>query len=657
MKIENITVSCSTPGNEYAISIQIKPDFDLENDKEKAVKWYEFMSKLGDNLKTKTSGLVSIYDTASPVTKILHILGVGEDEYENRVIKNVIHASIKPIFENIEYAIMNGRRTPAVKTISSKILIVIHDKLNIKTEYKDGTTTDVPNDEQTSSTGIIPKDVLIEIFKDFLKDKIINVEKNGGYWSYGFGAGLLDFYLNCSSSAAGLNIGSHLRYEDDKFIGYDIYNTYSAYQDYVNIIIRKDSIDFIEDSVFDDFSKDEMRKLYEMIRSVKFGENPIDGTSFIEYDHSTRNHNIDSYATAKYSRNWDYDCEDCDDDGDGDCEDCDYYEEEEYDIPPVPTISVEFEIPEDYPDELIKSIGDITYNMLRGSGDYRNDNIILNNDNGIHLVVGTDDCEDINLGIKAAKFIMSTFCDSIKLMGSGSDTYHNIVTETADKQTSESKEEETKTEDTGYIKVDAPMKEFESGAKRTDKTGKGMSSLIPWKVVGVVLHNIHDILSNNGSDTQLIYEAFSKISVDLPYEIECYNTNKNDPDEDWERDACDCIYTIGQTIVYVMLSAYSTDYVYTGKNGDITIDADPDIFYSALASALQDLSVHYELGAKIHGVDNWKKGIPNESFYNSATRHFYQFMKGMTDEKHDVACLWNLFGLMWNFLQEIDYDI
>lgn len=116
----------------------------------------------------------------------------------------------------------------------------------------------------------IPKDKLIEIFKDFLEDRLKDIENNGGVWRFTSVKDVFYFdqFYDCSNSYS--IIGSHLCYEDYKLIGYDIWNTYSVISDpeYVNIKIRENNIEFIDHSKFKDFSKDEMKKLYEMIKNV-----------------------------------------------------------------------------------------------------------------------------------------------------------------------------------------------------------------------------------------------------------------------------------------------------------------------------------------------------------------------------------------------------
>lgn len=63
--------------------------------------------------------------------------------------------------------------------------------------------------------------------------------------------------------------------------------------------------------------------------------------------------------------------------------------------------------------------------------------------------------------------------------------------------------------------------------------------------------------------------------------------------------------------------------------------------------ALLELAVHFEEGAEKYGIDNWKKGIPEASYIDSAIRHYLKYRRGDYDERHDRACLWNLICLKW----------
>ena len=64
--------------------------------------------------------------------------------------------------------------------------------------------------------------------------------------------------------------------------------------------------------------------------------------------------------------------------------------------------------------------------------------------------------------------------------------------------------------------------------------------------------------------------------------------------------------------------------------------------------AIQALAKRFEYGAKLHGDNNWRKGIPNSSLFYSALRHLFQAMNGETDEPHLAACMWNVAVLIYN---------
>lgn len=59
-------------------------------------------------------------------------------------------------------------------------------------------------------------------------------------------------------------------------------------------------------------------------------------------------------------------------------------------------------------------------------------------------------------------------------------------------------------------------------------------------------------------------------------------------------------------------------------------------------AAILRLARHFEAGAVKYGERNWEKGIPLNSFIDSAFRHICKYMIGMQDEDHLVAAAWNL---------------
>jgi hypothetical protein len=155
--------------------------------------------------------------------------------------------------------------------------------------------------------------------------------------------------------------------------------------------------------------------------------------------------------------------------------------------------------------------------------------------------------------------------------------------------------------DDNYIKMDGEYHEFEGGAIRYTKTGKGRFDLIPWETVKLITDKIVD---------DDLYEAYTT-EMDVLIALA-------------QRDAVEVIINI--TAV---------------KYGEGVFSAD------AFAWMLRDLAVHYEKGAEKYGVDNWKKGIPESSYVDSAVRHYLKWLDGWTDEPHDRAFVWNCICLWW----------
>lgn len=72
--------------------------------------------------------------------------------------------------------------------------------------------------------------------------------------------------------------------------------------------------------------------------------------------------------------------------------------------------------------------------------------------------------------------------------------------------------------------------------------------------------------------------------------------------------------------------------------------------------AIDALAKRFEYGAKLHGANNWRFGIPNSSLYDSALRHLFQAMGGETSEDHLSACLWNVSVLIYNREHQLGND-
>lgn len=60
-----------------------------------------------------------------------------------------------------------------------------------------------------------------------------------------------------------------------------------------------------------------------------------------------------------------------------------------------------------------------------------------------------------------------------------------------------------------------------------------------------------------------------------------------------------------------------------------------------------DLAKHFSKGAEKYGPYNWQKGIPVDSYFDSAIRHMVKHKAGMVDEDHLTAAIWNLVCMAW----------
>ena len=65
------------------------------------------------------------------------------------------------------------------------------------------------------------------------------------------------------------------------------------------------------------------------------------------------------------------------------------------------------------------------------------------------------------------------------------------------------------------------------------------------------------------------------------------------------------------------------------------------------ACAILRKAKHFEAGAIKYGDRNWERGIPINSFIDSALRHLFKYLDGQTDEDHLCAASWNLDAAMW----------
>lgn len=138
------------------------------------------------------------------------------------------------------------------------------------------------------------------------------------------------------------------------------------------------------------------------------------------------------------------------------------------------------------------------------------------------------------------------------------------------------------------IKDSGNRRAFESGAVRDIQEGKGRCDLLPLEVVAEAL------------DSRTIKKVADFVK-----------------DQDTEH-------------LYNALNAF----IYESYFEDL-----PDLFL--------EVSKHFEEGAKKYGEYNWQKGIPTQSYIDSAIRHLLKYKAGWDDEPHDRAFAWNIICLIW----------
>lgn len=60
-----------------------------------------------------------------------------------------------------------------------------------------------------------------------------------------------------------------------------------------------------------------------------------------------------------------------------------------------------------------------------------------------------------------------------------------------------------------------------------------------------------------------------------------------------------------------------------------------------------EVAKHFEEGCIKYGENNWRKGIPAKCYIDSAIRHYLKHMRGDRDEPHDRAFCWNILCCIW----------
>lgn len=210
------------------------------------------------------------------------------------------------------------------------------------------------------------------------------------------------------------------------------------------------------------------------------------------------------------------------------------------------------------------------------------------------------------------------------------------------------------------VKDSGDRREFASGAVRDMQAGKGRCDLLPLSELSTLIINmdtereyIKTILAVNIYSDSWIFRHFNNA-------VNALNMAKTDVDDK-------TIEKISDEIVeslYMALEIFLVHfYKYPEYNNEtwqkttlydflssIPADNEEAIKYHInyiVYSAILDLAKHFEAGASKYGDNNWRKGIPINVFIDSAIRHFCKFMRGDTDEPHDIAFMWNVICCIW----------
>lgn len=147
------------------------------------------------------------------------------------------------------------------------------------------------------------------------------------------------------------------------------------------------------------------------------------------------------------------------------------------------------------------------------------------------------------------------------------------------------------------IKDSGSTTEFDTGAHRDARGGKGRCDLLPLEVVA-------NFICDDNDDTDWVLRSL----------------------REFQKDGCTCH-------LYSALEHFNVrcwDNCYT---------------------MMLEVAKHYEAGAAKYGADNWKRGMPAYIYIDSAIRHYLKWLRGDEDERHDLAFCWNIMCCIW----EVNY--
>ena len=194
------------------------------------------------------------------------------------------------------------------------------------------------------------------------------------------------------------------------------------------------------------------------------------------------------------------------------------------------------------------------------------------------------------------------------------------------------------------VKVDGEPDEFADGAKRNTKDGKGRYDLIPDQIWDVINRAI--CRASQPADLATVEESsgYGYLYASRSSLLMCaYLTPTRE--------------SIMDLIINLVVDSGVSATAYYEKI-ELIHEMTFDDFIEEFNLMLENLAKHYETGAKLYGVNNWKHGIPimeaekGGCFLDSMRRHLKQYINGEQDEPHMISCIWNALGILWTLDKE-----
>ena len=227
------------------------------------------------------------------------------------------------------------------------------------------------------------------------------------------------------------------------------------------------------------------------------------------------------------------------------------------------------------------------------------------------------------------------------------------------------------------LKDSGNRREFETGAVRDMQEGKGRMDLIPWGIALRIRQTMDDLFYTRhyGYEVRIgKYQAvcaYQCIGPIVEY-ADWMDKELNDVDAVCGNhpNPINRLQEIENTFVkmaatFIMFQQVTPDPLdgqnsfdhksFTFDHQSFTFDDKGTIATltnDKWANAMLEVAKHYEDGARKYSENNWRKGIDPKVYFDSAMRHFMKWCRGMNDEPHDRAFIWNCMCGAWEAQQE-----